>query len=270
MPFHGVRSPLGRDDLEMRCRAYALRMRADAAFTSVTAALLWNLPLPAWAEPAKLDVSVPHGAPRPRSRGVIGTERHADIEVVSLGGLPVLSPAETWASLGAHLGVPDLVAVADHLLGSDRREPMATIEALSTIAMRRARGVPRLRRALPWIRAGSASRPESLVRVLLTASRIPEPRLNWRVPGLRYAIDLAWPEAAFGVEYQGQHHLAQRDADIQRQELVHDEGLLLMEVTKLDLFDAPAATVARVARRLTDRGLRVRATNPPKWALPRR
>lgn len=270
MPFHGVRAPWGTNDLWTRCRAYRLRMRSDAAFTSVTAAALWEMPLPLAVELARLHVSVPHGRPRPRSRGVLGSERSPEVETVALGGLPVLSPLETWASLGPVLGVADLVALGDHLLRDDLWPGLADPAALAAVASRRRIGSPRLRRAVPWIRAGSASRPESLCRVLLMASGIPEPELNYGVPGLRFAIDLAWPAARFGLEYQGGHHVEQWDADIHRQELIHDEGWLLMEATKADLFDSPSALVDRVRRRLEERGMRVRRTNPPIWALPRR
>jgi hypothetical protein len=68
MPFHGLRSPLGLDDFESRVRTYSLRMRPDAAFTAVTAARLWGMPLPAYIDESRLHVSVPHGSPRPRSR----------------------------------------------------------------------------------------------------------------------------------------------------------------------------------------------------------
>lgn len=85
-------------------------------------------------------------------------------------------------------------------------------------------------------------------------------------------LDLAWPFARFGYEYQGGHHVVpeQHAADVRRQERVHDIDWLLMEGTKYDLFDAPLETVARVRSRLEARGMRTRHTNPPIWALPRR
>lgn len=273
MPFHGIRAPRGALDLVTRCRAFALRMRSDAAFTGLTAAHLWGMPLPIGAANLeRLHVSVPHGRPRPRSRGVIGSERAADVDVIDLEGLPVLGPVATWASLGASLGVLDLVAVGDHLLGDAHRPALATVEELTEVARRRTRGAPRLRRAVPWMRFGSASRPETLSRVLLTAGGIPDPDLNCAIPGTWFTVDLAWPAARFGIEYQGHHHdsAAQRAADIRRQELIHDEGWLLMEVTRVDLFDAPLAMLDRVARRLSERGMHVAPTNPPIWALPRR
>lgn len=271
MPFHGIRSPLGQHDLEMRRRAYALRMRSDAAFTGVTAAAIWGLPLPASVGLERLHVSVPHGSPRPRSRGVVGSERSPAAAIVDVGGLHVLTPAETWASLAAQLRIGDLIAIGDHLVAGVGAPPVG-LDELALLTARRQIGAPNLRIALPRVRLGSRSRPESLSRVLFTECGIPEPELNYLLPGLGVYLDLAWPGARFGYEYQGGHHVDARQhaADVVRQERVHDEDWLLMEATKFDLFDAPMATVERVRVRLESRGMETRRTNPPIWALPRR
>lgn len=272
MPFHGIRLPRGVDNLPARCHAYALRMRPDAAFTSVTAAALWGIPLPTYVDSTRLHVSVPHGRPRPRSRGIIGTERHPDHEVVDVAGLRVLSPAATWASLSTALGVGDLIAAGDDVVGDRRGYALAEPLELLAVAGRRERGAPRLRVAAPRVRVGSRSRPESLSRVLFVECGIPEPQLNFFIPELGVYLDLAWPDARFGYEYQGGHHVdaEQHAADVRRQERVHDIEWLLMEATKYDLFDAPLATVERARSRLESRGVRTRRTNPPIWAYPRR
>jgi len=272
MPFQGVRLPLGTDDLTARCHAYALRMRNDAAFTSVTAAALWGIPLPAYVDHSRLHVSVPHGRPRPRSRGVIGSERAFASEVVEFGDLRVVTPEATWASLATVIGIADLIAAGDDLVGDRRGHSLVEIGQLLSIAGRRVIGAPNLRIAAPRIRVGSRSRPETLSRVLFVESGIPEPQLNLPIPELGVYLDLAWEDARFGYEYQGGHHagVEQHAADIRRQERVHDVEWLLMEATKYDLFDTPLATVQRVRSRLESRGVRARSTNPPKWALPRR
>ena len=116
------------------------------------------------------------------------------------------------------------------------------------------------------------SRPESLLRVLLTMGGIPEPALNLRLAELPFVLDLAWPQVRFGIEYQGDHHRdpAQFGADIRRQELVHDRGWLLMGVTRYDLFDRPLELLERARSRLADRGVASKGHHPPNWALPRR
>lgn len=273
MPFHGVRSALGSEgDLEARCRAYRLRMRGDAAFCGLTAAAIWGIPLPGAADLTRLHVSVPHGMPRPRSRGVRGSERTAATPTTDRHGLRVLDPAATWASLSTALGVADLIAAGDHLLSTVRGHPLARSEQLADAIVPRSPGAARLRAALPRLREGSLSRPESLLRVLLSAAGLPEPSLNHSIPELGVLVDLAWPNARFGIEYQGDHHREPRQfgADIRRQELVHDTGWLLMAVTRFDLFDASLELVARARARLADRGVRSRVVHPPMWAMPRR
>lgn len=273
MPFHGIRSPLGAvSDLETRCRAYRLRMRSDATFCATSAAVIWGIPLPSYVDLSRLDVSVPHGMPRPRSRGVRGSERSPASPTVERRGLRVLDPASTWASLATCLDVPDLVAAGDYLLGSLRGAPLAGPDDLAAAIVSRSPGAARLRVAMPRLRDRSLSRPESLLRVLLTAAGLPEPELNHPIAEVGVMIDIAWPSAMFGIEYQGDHHRepAQFGADVRRQERVHDVGWLLMGVTRYDLFDAPRELVARTRARLVERGLRSRVVHPPKWALPRR
>lgn len=273
MPFHGVRSARGGDaGVEARCRAYQLRMRGDAAFCGLTAAALWSLPLPIDVDLSRLDVSVPHGMPRPRSRGVRGSERGPTTPTTTLRGLPVLSPAATWVSLAPALGIPDLVAAGDFVIGVMHRDRLASAEDLADAVVPRSPGTARLRAAWRLLRERSLSRPESLLRVLLLAGGVPEPELNHPLAGAGVLIDLAWPEVRFGIEYQGDHHRdpAQFGADIRRQERVHDAGWLLMGVTRYDLFDRPRELLARTRSRLSDRGMRSKRVDPPIWAYPRR
>jgi hypothetical protein len=148
LPFHGIRSPLGDHSFATRCAAYALRMRSDAAFTSVTAAAIWGMPLPASADLSKLRVSVPHGKPRPRARGVIGSECVDRVTVTAVGGLRVLAPAATWASLSRDLGCLDLIAVGDHIVGDGRGRSLADLDELRAAIIPRSPGAATLARAL--------------------------------------------------------------------------------------------------------------------------
>ncbi|MGN6743629.1 MAG: hypothetical protein ACTHJL_10080, partial [Amnibacterium sp.] len=69
-PFHGVHLEGEAADVLTLCRAYAIKMRPDAHFTGVTAALLWNMPLPERLHELRIHVAVPIGTPAPRGRGV--------------------------------------------------------------------------------------------------------------------------------------------------------------------------------------------------------
>jgi len=265
-PFHGVRAHAGAlFDLERLCTAYALKMPPTSAFTGITAARLWQFPLPAYLPAQTGTVDVAALAPRRAARGahVRGSKYDPGIAGrVVLNGLPVLTAADTWCTLVGILDVPDLAAVADHMLsdGPGRRLANADLRELASAVQRRAgqRGSRALRDALALARPHCWSRTETLTRIVLMSAGIPEPELNHRLTiGRREVrVDIAWPEVRFGLEYDGDHHRDPRSfaADIRRQELVQDIGWSLMRATRDDLFRDPQALVLRVASRLAERG----------------
>jgi hypothetical protein len=275
-PFHGVRAAHGIEtDPEALARAYAVKMRRDAAFSHVTAAQLLGAPLPVRFTASPLHITVPTGTSPVRGRGIVGHHGRFDGPALELHGLRVLPPASAWLTLGETLDVPDLVAVADALITATRhRAAWCDIEDLvaTVLAHPRVRGRSALRGALAFVRPGAASRPESLLRVLLVAAGFPAPLLNFTVPGLPYRVDLAWPEFRFGMEYDGRYHAfpGQARADSSRQELIHDREWQLMRVQKEDLFDEPRELVARARRRLAARGFVVPAREISGMLLPRR
>lgn len=274
-PFHGVRAAHGVDkDVVALARAYAVKMRRDAAFSHVTGAQLLGLPLPVRFTPSPLHVSVPTGTAPVRGRGVVGHHLASTSRSLEVRGLRVLQPAALWVTLGLALEVPDLVAAADSLVTStSSQRALCSVDdlqvALAESPRARRRGV--LRAALPFVRVGAASRPESLLRVLLQAAGFPEPELNFRVEGLRYLVDLAWPDFRFGIEYDGGHHrsAAQYGADLRRQEVIHDDDWLLMHVQKEDLFGDPLGVVTRARLRLARLGFVVPHREVSQTVLPR-
>jgi len=276
-PFHGVRAALGvESDPRALAYAYAVKMRRDAAFSHATAAQLLGAPLPVRFGAAPLHVAVPSETSPPRGRGVIGHRLDgADRGFIAVGGLRVLPPAVAWLTLGGMLDVPDLVAVADALVTPARaRAPWCSVDDLRAAfrAFPRLRGRGAVRVALTLVRSGSASRPESLLRVLLHVAGFPEPALNFPVPGLPYRVDLAWPEWGFGIEYDGRYHArpSQARADSVRQETIHDRDWLLMRVIGDDLFDSPRELVERARRRVAARGHVVPRRDIAGMMLPRR
>jgi hypothetical protein len=116
-PFHGVRAAHGVEtDPEALARAYAVKMRRDAAFSHVTAAQLLGAPLPVRFTASPLHITVPTGTSPVRGRGIVGHHGRFDGPALELHGLRVLPPASAWLTLGETLDVPDLVAVADALI----------------------------------------------------------------------------------------------------------------------------------------------------------
>jgi len=103
--------------------------------------------------------------------------------------------------------------------------------------------------AVAWASDRAESRPESLVRVALTAAGIPPSDVNLEVSagGRRWRLDLAYRSQAVAVEYQGEHHrdLAQWRRDVTRRSLLEAAGWTVVEFAADDLRDLPGL-VARV------------------------
>jgi hypothetical protein len=275
-PFHGVRStfePTGTRDL---CRAYAAKMRPEAAFTSLSAARLWRIPLPAWVPDDTVHVSVPHGTARPGGRGVTGAvHMRGSVEIVDVDGLRVLSPADTWATLADALGLADLVAAGDYLVtpafGSSR-PALSTIDDLVDVTVRRRfRAVRLARRAARLVRVGSLSRPESLCRMLAITGGVPEPVGNLRVSPL-ITFDLAWEPWHLGLDYHGASHrsASQHARDVARADLARQLGWASMQVGAADLFDAPFDLLGRLRSRLVERGAPIARLDVRQVATARR
>lgn len=269
-PFHGVRSlpafdpeGLSTEDVHRRrVRAFGLVAGRQEFISHVSAGVVWGLPLPPGLLRPDIDVSVWLPQRSPRGRGVRGhaveprlvrVVEHPDL------GIRIASPASTWAMLAAFIRDPhDLIAVADALVRApqhpDDPPALATIAQLeAAVAAGRRVGIGALRAALPRVRVGASSRPETRTRLLLVDAGLPEPVLAHEVRDSRgrfvARLDLAYPQWRIAIEYEGEHHLtdsAQWTRDIHRYERLAAEGWTVIRVTRHDLFDAPATVVARV------------------------
>jgi hypothetical protein len=261
--FRGARSRT--DDLR---RALLPVMSPGDAFAGPTAAQIWQLPLPRReGHDTRLHVSL-LGNRRVRRPGVVSSRRH-DGSPRIVDGLPVLDPIATWMSLGGILSSPDLTAVLDRLItGTITTPPLGSLDAVD-IALDAAgscRGIRRLRAARAAARVGSWSRPETLLRLLIVGAGLPEPTLNSPVAledgGYAYP-DLAWPEFLIAIEYDGRWHDSapgQPDADAVRHERLVDVGWTVVRIRAGELFDQPFVVVARLVRRLRDRGFVVKSS----------
>lgn len=261
-PFHGVHGAgLGSDVFTM-CTAYRLRMRRDAVFTSVTAAQLWDLPLPErLIRDGRLHVGVPLGTPAPRGRGVLGHRLGREpIPTVHLHGLPVLDEAETWCDLAALLTADELTVIADSLLAPGRADPSemsAVLDSRASQPYRRHRAL--LLTALGRARPGVRSPRETLLRLLIVDAGLPEPEVAVRVLARdgRYLgeADLGYRRRRVLLEYEGDHHRTNKGQfryDIRRREGFEDEGWSVLRVTGDDM-DVPALRgdlLDRLRRRL--------------------
>lgn len=266
-PFRGV-SSLGLDLATVlgRCRAYQ-PLVGGGWFSHLTALALVGAPLPTAAENGPLHVSVLAPRTAPRRPGVRGHSIASD----SFGrefrfGLPIMSPADAWVRSAALLRREDLVAVADYLVtgNSSCRSPepaLCSPEQLVVASQRvpGSRGARSVSWALPRVRVGPDSRPESLLRLLVVASGMLEPAIHPDIRVARgrvYHPDLGFTAQRVALEYEGDIHRTDRAtwlADIERRELMEAEGWRVMRVTARDLFGDPESFVARLQRLLSSR-----------------
>ncbi len=283
-PFNGlraVRTAVGEgDDLDAAERQRVAIERAAVRFSAyianheffshTTAAILWGIPLPLLGTDA-IHVSVRAPWRAPRGAGVRGHQL-ADQEVKVIEhpdlGVPLTSPAETWALLGAMLHRPyDLIAAADAIVRVDRvagprgyvkRPALASVAELTAAIPRKRKGVVALREALPRVRPGAASRPESWARLTLIDAGMPEPETDLDVYDeageFIGCVDLAYPGRRIAFEYEGDHHRtnrAQWNRDIEKHDALVRAGWRVIRVTARMLFVQPErlVTAARAALR---------------------
>jgi very-short-patch-repair endonuclease len=250
-PFHGIRSVgLHPDDAFEQARAYAPRLRHGQLFSHITAARLWDVPLPLeLGTSTDVHVSTVLGS-APRARGVVGHSIRP-VERRLLEELPLVSPAETWCQLAAYLSREDLVAAGDFLISGKRLRrggrtpPLCTLGELAAAAAHFGRqpGAAGIRWALPRLRSGVDSRRESLLRLALVAHRLPEPVIAHPVSvagDLVLHPDLAYPWALLAIEYEGDEHREDKRRwrdDLRRVVLLEEAGWRVIRATEDDIQD---------------------------------
>lgn len=258
-PFRGIRSTSADADLVSRCRALEPAMGPGQYFSHVTAARLWGLPLPAAFETdPRLHVSTSRR--EPTRRGVVGHRIASARDVRFHLGLLVSAPSDAWCELAAvaleghgTLCIDDLIAAGDRLVGWP--SSLATPDEIDA-AIRRygsARGIRAIRAARRELRAGSASRRETRLRLLVlrAPAGYPEPEPNGPIDlstGVRTHGDLVFRAFRVILEYDGgQHRLRARQfhSDVDRLNDLARDGWLVIRIHKettdaatLDWLDA--------------------------------
>jgi len=276
-----------RDDLPAVCRAVALLLPDGAAFSHLTAARLWGLPVSRVVERDDALHVTGAGVRRPLRPGrvVPHQRRGADPDGYrTREGVPVTAPVDTWSDLGAllearHLddrgadrrGVDpvheELVVLTDALLADDGLRgvlrydvrPADLARALAAASGRR--GVQRLRRAF-----GEASRfvdspPETRLRLGLMVAGFPRPVVGgdlWTPGGAWIARpDLCWPQVRVAVDYDGAPHVDRRKlrGDVARRDALERVGWRHVVLFKEDVEVAWRSTVRRVAEAFAAQGV---------------
>lgn len=302
-PFWGVRRRAGREDddrddelspvaregnrlrrkVVQQTAAYAARAAGGILFTHATAAVVWDLPVPLrllrQASEA-IDVAVLDTRRAPKGAGVRGHQLRAQLtDVREHCGLAVASPACVWAQLAPALSVDELIELGDAVVHVPRRRGMqrggasdarGTVDELEDAARAGRRlGAAKLRAALPLIRVGAASPPETRIRLACLRAGLPAPELDVDV----FAVDgraigyteLAFPAHRVLVEYEGDHHRRDRTQwhrDIHKHAACAAAGWEVVRLTAADLHREAAPAVARIADALRRGAERSRSSVP--------
>jgi hypothetical protein len=269
--FRGVRLPtdVAVTDESVRA-AYMTRMRPGQAFSHLTAARVWGIPLPhefTVAEGVHVSVRAPRTPPSgPGTTGHRISDPHA--HAIVRAGIPVVDAATTWCHLAMTLVEDDLVAAGDHLVLTpaipDRHDPRPFV-TLAQLQQRVDRyhgpGARAARAAIRHVRDGSESRRETLLRLILLRAGLPEPELNvdiftesGRWIGRADQVFRDWKTIA---EYDGEQHRTS-DRQYERDEVKIEElghaGWKVVRIRKKALLFGGAEAVERVSRALRSRG----------------
>lgn len=183
--------------------------------------------------------------------------RLADDEIVYVAGLPVTSLARTAFDLPWQVPLGEGVARLDALM----RATTFSVEDVLLLAKRYegARGLPRLRKALPLVDAGAASPKETWLRLLIVGAGLPTPETqlpvvsHYRTVAL---LDMGWKRFKVAVEYDGDQHRTSRRQyvrDIRRIQALEACGWIVVRVV---VEDRPEAVICRVREALRRRGYR--------------
>ena len=243
------------DDHQLRARAAALLMPADAAIGGRSAAAWFGAPFSSVSDPVL--VVAPSGCPwdGPRGVRVHKTDLRGD-EIWTTGdGICITTVERTAWDVATMETVPTAVALVDGML----RDGRLTEEALLAEVGRRT-GRWRSQRAhvvLSLVDGRAQSPPESHVRVACARAGLPSPVPQYvvEVDGAFLAqVDLAWPEAKLVVEYEGAYHFDELQIrnDDQRYARLIAEGWWVIRLSSVDLRNLDAV-IDRIRAALAER-----------------
>jgi hypothetical protein len=216
-----VRTPDTPSKYLERVGAYAQRMLPGEFFCGLSAAAILGLPLPpGLADRFGVEVGVPWPGRGHRTEGVTGRKLQIDEDDLTLvGDLPVTKVSRTWCDLAVRVGLPDLVAAGDYIIGAPH--PIATRTDLDDARKRHKgrRGRGKLVEAFHLLDDNAWSPAESIVRVALVRAGITGFVPNYPIADAQGTVwaygDITFPDRRVIIEYQGDYH---RDADQYRKD----------------------------------------------------
>ena len=257
-PFRGVIAPanwLGSP--EFLAIAYAKKMQSHQWFSHATAGILHGMRLPlAIQRREEIHVSASSGHRAPRGRRIQGHIGTAN--VIVLRGLPVVSAVTSWCQLALTLSHEELIIAADGLLA--RQNPVATMGILrrAVVDWRGKRGYQNLLEAMPLVRERTDSARETMLRLLILRSGMPEPIVNAPIRSRTGHVvahaDLAYPEFNLVLEYDGDQHRTDKDQyylDVKRLERITREGWRVIRINRQHMA-SPSSLAALIREALDD------------------
>lgn len=248
-PIYGVVSASGVDPLRFDTRVAAARllMREGTFLSRRTAARILGIPVD------KCDDTIDVGGIWPlrasRRSGLCAHQVRASA-FLKMPSAPAWlpAPAEVWALLAGVTTVDGLVVAGDFLVSGATRwaDPLCAFEDLEGAFERfnGCAGSPRLRQALPLVRAGVESPAETLLRLQIVRAGLPEPETSClvQVADRDLRSDLGYKKWKIAIEYEGEYHftggLEQARRDTARYEEMQDAGWRVLRATALDLRDS--------------------------------
>jgi hypothetical protein len=200
-----------------------------------------------------------HHNRRPPALIVVHTEALLAGEAVEVDGVALTSPARTAFDIGRRTPLSLAVQRLDALAHAT---DVKGVDVEAVIAGHRgARGLARLRRALPLVDGGAESPQETRTRLVLVRAGLPAPRTQIPVFDdvgyLLARIDMGWQDWLVGVEFDGAQHWtdpAQRTRDIDRLAELQGHGWTIIRVSSDLLRRRPGTVIARVAAALRAAG----------------
>jgi hypothetical protein len=253
--FPDVYTPAEEPSLRMRTEAAWLWSGTRGIVAGLAAAALLGADWVAADEPVELIWRNQH----PPAGIVTLNYRVQDDETTCVAGIPVTTSSRTAFDLARRLEPKEAVARLDALM---RANPYSTEDVL-LLAKRHsgARGLRRLRAALPLVDPGAASPKETWLRLLLIEAGLPRPETQIPVNDHYRAVallDMGWEEFKVAVEYDGEQHRTDRRRyrwDQRRLRKLEECGWTVVRVIA---GDQPEEILRRVRNALRQRGYRER------------
>lgn len=236
---------------ELRARAALVPFPEDAMLSRSSAARVLGIPVP--TDPRE-HVTVFRQRDR-RHRPGIACHLAGRAQFVTVDGMRVTGPAQTFADLAGDLGLVETVIVGDHLVTRGD----VSLERLRAFCDER--GSAAARRAVAFVRERVDSPMETRARMLLVLAGLPEPEINPEIRDengyLLRRYDLYYRRSRTVVEYDGRQHVErtrQWESDVDRRTAIDDAQDRMVVLIAKDIYSRPSATLARIHRILRERG----------------